>query len=239
MRLQRILPVLTVLTLALAIDAAEPDYTAWNTLLKKYVRPGTKEGIKAHLVRYGALAKDPLWPAAQQVMTGFDPAKLSGKRELLAFWINAYNIAAIRKVLEIYPTASITARGDTVWKAAAIRIAGKDYSLDEIEHRQLRPQGDARIHFAIVCASLSCPDLRAEAYTAARLESQLTGQTRAFVSNKTKGVRIEPDAIYISAIFNWFAQDFGDVPKFIARFGTKLPEGPARKEILYNWKLNE
>ncbi|GAB4431760.1 MAG: DUF547 domain-containing protein [Turneriella sp.] len=239
MKFHRLLPALAMLLLFSAVRAAEPDYTAWNTLLKKYVRAGTREGIKTNLVRYGALAKDPLWPAAQQAVTGFDPAKLSGKRELLAFWINVYNIAAIRKVLEIYPTSSITARGDGVWKAPAIRIASKDYSLDEIEHRLLRPMGDARIHFAIVCASLSCPDLRAEAYTAARLESQLTGQTRAFVANKTKGVRIEPDAVYVSAIFNWFNQDFGDVPKFIARFGVKLPDGPVTKEILYNWKLNE
>ncbi|MFZ5627881.1 MAG: DUF547 domain-containing protein [Spirochaetota bacterium] len=239
MRFHRLLPALTILLLASAVHAAEPDYTAWNTLLKKYVRAGAREGIKTNLVRYGALAKDPLWPAAQQALTSFDPAKLSGKRELLAFWINVYNIAAIRKVLEIYPTPSITARGDGVWKAPALKIAGKDYSLDEIEHRLLRPMGDARIHFAIVCASLSCPDLRAEAYTAARLESQLTGQTRAFVANKTKGVRIEPDAVYVSAIFNWFSQDFGDLAKFTARFGTRLPEGPGRKEIPYNWKLNE
>lgn len=239
MRLKRVLPALTACVLASAGNAAEPDYTAWNTLLKKYVRGGVREGIKTNLVRYGALARDPLWPAAQASVTDFDPAKLSGKRELLAFWINAYNIAAIRKVLEIYPTTGITARGDAVWKARAIRIAGKDYSLDDIEHRKLRVLGDARIHFAIVCASLSCPDLRTEAYTAAQLESQLTLQTRTFISNTTKGVRIEPEAVYISAIFNWFAQDFGDVPKFIARYGAKLPEGLVQKELPYNWKLNE
>jgi hypothetical protein len=239
MRFYRILPALTVFALASAIHATEPDYTAWNTLLKKYVRIGVKEGIKTNLVRYGALAKDPLWPVAQDAMAGFDPAKLSGKRELLAFWINAYNLAAIRKVLEMYPTSSITARGDAVWKANAIKIGGKEYSLDEIEHRLLRPLGDARIHFAIVCASLSCPDLRAEAYTAAKIEQQLTGQTRAFLSNQTKGVRIESDAVYLSAIFTWFAQDFGDVTQFIARFGTKLPESLPRKQIPYNWHLNE
>lgn len=239
MKFPRMLSLITVFAITPGLHAAEPDYSAWNSLLRKYVRTGIKAGIKTNLVRYSALSKDPLWPAAQAAVTGFDPAKLSGKRELLAFWINVYNIAAVRKVLEIYPTTSITARGDTVWKAPAIRIAGRDYSLDEIEHKQLRPLGDARIHFAIVCASLSCPDLRPEAYTAAQLEKQLDAQTRAFVANKTKGVRIEADAVYVSAIFNWFAQDFGDVAKFVARFGSKLPDGIARKEIPYSWSLNE
>ncbi|HMV35387.1 MAG TPA: DUF547 domain-containing protein [Turneriella sp.] len=239
MKFYRVLSLAAFVAAASALHATEPDYSAWNSLLRKYVHAGTKAGIKANLVRYAALSKDPLWPAAQAALTGFDPEKLSGKKERLAFWINAYNIAAVRKVLEIYPTTSITARGDGVWKAPAIRIAGKDYSLDEIEHKQLRPLGDARIHFAIVCASLSCPDLRTEAYTAAQLEKQLGAQTRAFVANKTKGVRIEADAVCVSAIFNWFAQDFGDVAKFIARFGAKLPGGLARKEISYNWNLNE
>lgn len=208
-------------------------------MLKKYVRSGKKEGIKTNLVRYGALAKDPLWHSAQDAVINFDPAKLVSRQERMAFWINVYNIAAIRKVLEIYPTGSITAKGDGVWKAPAIKVAGTDYSLDEIEHRLLRPMGDARIHFAIVCASLSCPDLRTEPYTAGRLDRQLAAQTRAFVANTGKGVRTEADAVYISAIFTWFAQDFGDVAKFLARHGVRLPDGLGTKELAYNWTLNE
>lgn len=228
-----------VLAIAPQVPAAEPDYTAWNTLLKRYVRSGVKEGIKTNLVRYSALARDPLWPAVQESLTRFDPAGLAGKKEQLAFWINAYNIAAIRKVLEIYPTGSITARGEGVWKAPAITIAGRAYSLDEIEHRLLRPLGDARIHFAIVCASLSCPDLRTEAYAAAQIERQLAAQTRAFLGNETKGLRVDKDAAYVSAIFTWFAQDFGDVARFIGRYGHTLSKSGSRKEMPYNWQLNE
>jgi hypothetical protein len=239
MKPQRLLLLSALCASASLLNAAEPDYTAWNNLLKKYVRPGSRDGIKSNLVNYAALAKDPLWSSAQEAITGFNTAKLSAKKERLAFWINAYNMAAIRKVLEIYPTISITARGDAVWKSPAIRIGGKNYSLDEIEHQQLRPLGDARIHFAIVCASLSCPDLRSEAYTARQLDRQLEAQVRAFIANKTKGVRIESDAAYISAIFNWFAQDFGNVPEFIARYGVTLPNGTPVREIRYNWNLNE
>lgn len=225
--------------LVTALGATEPDYRAWDALLKKYVHTGTRDGIRTHLINYAALAKDPLWWRAQENFATFAPEKLTSKQEKIAFWINAYNLAAIRKVLEVYPTPSITARGEQVWKEVAISIAGKGYSLDDIEHKILRPAGEARIHFAIVCASLSCPDLLAGAYTARALEKQLDTQTRAFLANPTKGVRLEDNAIYLSAIFTWFAQDFGDISNFLARHGILVKKELPRKELPYNWRLNE
>lgn len=222
-----------------ALSAAEPDYSAWDKLLKKYIRNGTKENIRTTLVNYAALAKDPLWPRAQESFTTFAPEKLASKKEKLAFWINAYNLAAIRKVLEFYPTSSITARGDKVWKEVAITIAGKDYSLDDIEHQVLRPLREPRIHFAIVCASLSCPDLLRTAYSARMLEKQLDTQTKAFLANPTKGARLEGNILYLSAIFTWFAPDFGDLHTFLERYGMQAKQELQRKELPYNWSLNE
>lgn len=221
------------------VYSAEPDYSAWNGLLKKYVRSGIKSGIRANLVDYVGIKSDPLYRAALRSFSEFDPARLSGRKEQLAFFINLYNIAAIGKVLEKYPTASIRAAGDGVWKENAIEIPGKKYSLDAIEHQVLRPMGDARIHFAIVCASLSCPDLRKEAYTAAKLDSQLEQQTAAFLGNPTKGFRIANGKIFQSAIFSWFKEDFKDVRKFQNRYTKTPPEPVEIIEIPYNWELNQ
>lgn len=221
------------------VSAAEPDYTAWNAVLTKHVKPGSKQGINAHLVSYSGIAKDPLYATALGSITSFDIGLLRGRREKMAFYINAYNIAAIKKVLEKYPTTSIRSTGDGVWKEPAISLGGKSLSLDAIENAILRKMGDARIHFAIVCASLSCPDLRREAYTAARLEHQLTSQTRSFIATPSKGVRFEGGQIHQSAIFVWFAADFKDVAAFQRKYGKQLPEKAPRVEIPYNWHLNE
>lgn len=230
---------LYIVSTTFPLTAVEPDYSAWNSLLKKYVRPGNRSGISANLVDYRGIKADALFPVAVKTLSEFNPLRLANRNEKLAFYINLYNIAAIRKVLEKYPTASIRASGDGVWKEEAIELAGKKYSLDAIEHQVLRPLGDARMHFAIVCASLSCPDLRNEAYTAHKLNAQLDQQTRAFLGNTTKGLRIEKDKIHQSAIFNWFKEDFKDVRGFQNRY-VKTPPGPVELiEIPYNWQLNE
>jgi hypothetical protein len=222
-----------------AIAATEPDYSAWNKVLAVHVKAGSKSGIPANLVSYAALARDPNFTSAQKAITEFKPANLKSAAEKMAFYINAYNIAAVTKVLAAYPTQSITAKGDGVWKEQAIRLDGKSYSLDAIENTVLRPMGDARIHFAIVCASLSCPDLRREAYTAAKLQGQLAAQTQAFLNNTAKGLRIEGNRIYQSAIFNWFAGDFKNVAEFQKKYVKNLPAAGERAEIPYNWSLNE
>lgn len=236
----KILFALFVFVPAFAIlKAEEPDYSAFNRVLKRHVRAGKKTGIHAHLINYRALKGDADFTAALQTISAFDTAKLKTRAEKMAFYINAYNIAAIAKVLEKYPLASIRASGDGVWKETAIALAGKPYSLDGIENQVLRPMRDARIHFAIVCASLSCPDLHTEAYTAAKLQAQLEAQTRAFLANESKGLRIEGNRILQSEIFVWFKEDFGEVAAFQARYRKGLPASGERLQILYNWQLNE
>jgi len=222
----------------LSLNAAEPDYAAWNTALKSHVKPGAREGISAHMIDYKAMGKDANFAQAVRTMEEFDISRLKTSREKMAFYINAYNIAAIRKVLAMYPTQGITAKGDGVWKEAAITLGGKALSLDTIENQFLRPLGDARIHFAIVCASLSCPDLRREAYRAAKLENQLEDQTRSFLKNETKGLRVEAGRTGQSQIFEWFAADFKDVAAFQKKYRPGLPENATRYAIPYNWSLN-
>lgn len=222
-----------------ALAAAEPDYSALNRVLAKHVKAGSRAGISAHLVNYRALSIDADFAAAVKAISEFDTAQLKTRNEKLAFYINAYNIAAIRKVLEKYPTASIRDTGDGVWKQNAITLGGKTISLDAIEHKVLRPLGDARIHFAIVCASLSCPDLRREAYSAAKLNAQLEDQTRRFLANPSKGLRIEGNKVFQSSIFSWFKDDFKGVAVFQGRYVKNLPTQADRSELPYDWKLNE
>lgn len=228
-----------ILAFCLPINAGEPDYSSLDRALSRHVRKGNKAGIQVHLVNYRGIAGDADFAAAVKIMSAFDLSQLKTRNEKLAFYINAYNVAAIRKVLEKYPAQSIRDAGEGVWKQAAIELGGKSYSLDAIEHSILRPLGDARMHFAIVCASLSCPDLRREAYRAAKLGAQLEDQTRTFLNNTTKGLRTEGNRLHQSAIFNWFAKDFGDIARFQSRYVKNLPASAERLELPYNWQLNE
>ena len=114
-------------------------------------------------------------------------------------------------------------------------------TLDEIEHQILRPMGEPRIHFAIVCASLSCPDLRREAFTAERLDAQLQEQTQAFLDNVSKGLQLAGTRVEVSQIFDWFEEDFdsaGGVEAFVRRYRELPDQIRLRADIPYNWNLN-
>jgi hypothetical protein len=194
----------------------------------------------------------------------------------MALWINAYNAFTVRLILEWsggWPgdgsgDRSGDRRGpiDSIkdipasrrWKDERWEVGGRRYSLDHIEHRILRPLGDARIHFALVCASKGCPDLRA--YMPSRLSAQLDAVTRAYLANETKGLRTSSEpgfffgtdwTLHLSRLFDWFEEDFerdgGSVLDFVERYAP--PEARAfiaahRDEldidfIDYDWSLND
>ena len=145
-------------------------------------------------------------------------------KQKLAFWINAYNAFTIKAIIDNYPIRrSFTFIGifyapknsilqiPGVWKRLKFRAVERDVTLDQIEHEILRVQfEDARIHAAINCASIGCPDLMAAAYTADVLDTQLDEASVSFVNNTNKGVRISPDGrtVRVSKIFKWFGEDF-------------------------------
>jgi hypothetical protein len=180
----------------------------------------------------------------------------SGRDAQLAFWINAYNAVTVKGILREYPTSSIrnhTAKlvGYNIWKDLQLPVEGKRYSLDQIEHEILRKMGEPRIHFAIVCASIGCPRLLNEAYTAHKLEEQLTANAQAFFADPTK---FQHDAarrtIAVSPILKWFAGDFGasqaDQLRQIAPYLPNVSarqlaqSGQARVRYLdYDWGLND
>lgn len=231
-----------LLCFAAPISAVEPDWSAYQAVLK-HVKPGTKNGVALALVDYSAIRADSL-AAAYRTISEFDPSRLSGRDEQLAFYINAYNILAMKTVSDNRPLHSIKDLGNwlqPVWNKPAGVLNGKTVSLDEVEHRVLRPMGEPRIHLAIVCASVSCPDLRDEPYTAAKLSAQLDDQARRFLDNPGKGLLIEKDRIRVSKIFDWFEEDFaagGGVEAFIRQYKPDLPKLKIKADIDYDWSLN-
>jgi len=172
---------------------------AWDLLLKRHVASGLVdyEGFRqdrAALDRYVVSLQD------------VQPSQLGSREAQLAFWINAYNANVVKGVLDRYPIASVKeVKG--FFDRIRFRVAGRELTLNEIEGEG-RALGDWRIHFAVVCASSSCPLLRAEAYAADRLDAQLAEQTRQFLDNPRRGLRIEGGTLWVSKIFDWYTTDF-------------------------------
>ena len=172
----------------------------------------------------------------------------------LAFWINAYNAVTIEGILQEYPTDSIrnhTSRlgGYNIWKDLPLKVGGRSYSLDAIEHQILRKMSEPRIHFAIVCASVGCPRLLNEAYTSERVNEQLALNARDFFS-RTQNLRLEPNGtLQVSSILKWFGADFGSSEE--ARIGylqtyfpTQIQQQLGRTTpnvtyLNYDWSLND
>ncbi|MBS4051201.1 MAG: DUF547 domain-containing protein [Methylomonas sp.] len=223
--------------------AEEPDWSDFRAVLS-HVKPGTKNGVKLALVDYPAVKADGSLDKAYQALTAFDPKRLNGRDEQLAFYINAYNILALKTVADHWPVGSIKDVGslfNPVWDKPAGELGGRTVSLGEVEHKILRPMGEPRIHLAIVCASVSCPDLRDEPYTAAKLSAQLDEQAKRFLENTGKGLIVDQDKIRVSQIFDWFEKDFaagGGVGAFLKHYRPELPELKIKTSIDYDWSVN-
>jgi len=223
--------------------ADEPDWTSYQAVLT-HVKPGVKHGVSLMLVDYQTIKTNGSLDKAYQELSAFRLERLSGREEKLAFYINAYNILALKMVTDHWPTESIKDAGSffkPVWDKPAGVLAGNTVTLGEVEHKILRPMGEPRIHLAIVCASVSCPDLRNEPYIAARLDEQLDDQARRFLNNQGKGLKIKGNVIRVSRIFDWFEEDFavyGGVSAFIKRYKADLPVLKIKANIPYDWDVN-
>ena len=222
------------------------DHGAFDKLLKKYVN-------SKGLVNYKALKADQTaFNQYLEMLSKNPPAASWSKPEQMAYWINAYNAYTIRLILDHYPLQSIKDIGSkiqipfvtTPWAAKFFSIGGEKMSLDNIEHGTLRKKyNDPRIHFALVCASMSCPRLRSEAYTAARLESQLDDQGRDFLNNPAKNKPGKTSA-QLSKYFDWYKGDWDSngqtVVSWVNKYATTKVDANARITYLdYNWQLNE
>lgn len=227
-------------------SAAPVDHSAFDRLLKKYVNEkglvnykGFKSEMKAFDQYLDMLSKNP-------------PASSWSKKEEMAYWINAYNAFTIKTILKHYPVQSIKDIGskiqipfvNTPWAEKFFAIGGEKMSLDNIEHGTLRKKfDDPRIHFALVCASISCPRLRNEAFTAEKLDAQLDDQGEEFLNNSAKN-KISKDQARLSKYFDWYKGDWNNngqsVVKWVNKYSTTDITSNTKIEYLdYNWNLNE
>lgn len=227
------------------VYAAEPHqqqfYQHYDGLLKDHVTPTKAKGIEYNGVNYEAWRTDKRHQQALDSLLAIKSIDFKGD-EKKAFWINAYNFLTIELIVREQEQESIKNLGGfftSPWKKHAWPLAGEDYTLDEIEHNILRPMGDARIHFAINCASISCPDLRPEIYKVNHLDEQLKQQVNDTLANTGKGLRKTEDKIYVSKIFNWFAEDFngGDVKQWLQNY-NQIDPSQKLQYMSYDWSLN-
>ncbi|MBU1211935.1 MAG: DUF547 domain-containing protein [Alphaproteobacteria bacterium] len=232
------------------------DHSTWNKLLKAYVKPG-QDGLNR--VDYGAFKKSG-HAALKMYVAGLekvDPAKLD-RRDQFAFFANLYNAKTIEIVLDHYPVKSIkdisiggglfAAFTGGPWKAKVLRIKGMELSLDDIEHEILRPVfKDPRVHYAVNCASIGCPNLGTEAFTGGTLEAQLDAGARAYI-NHPRGVTVSRGQVTASSIYSWFKADFGGSDKGVLSHMRKyaspeLAEALSRAGSIskhaYDWRLND
>jgi len=198
---------------AIFAQSFDTSYSAWDTLLRKHVKwlPDNKQSQ----VNYKGFAADRA--ELKKVLDSFSavtPAQFATlpRNEQMVFLINAYNAFTIEHILGKYPNLkSIRDLGSLVqsaWKKKFFTLLGEERHLDWIEHEQLRPKyDDPRIHVALVCAAVSCPALRTDAYTSAKLETQLEDGMQRFLSDRTRN-RYADGKLQVSSIFKWFKEDF-------------------------------
>lgn len=223
-----------------------PSHKLWNDLLHKWVNA-------AGMVNYEGFVQDKqvLQQYLSQLSASPPDPKAWSKEEKLAYWINAYNAFTVKLIVDNYPVKSINDLHPmlhipayrTVWHKEFFTIGGEKSSLDEIEHKILRKQfNEPCIHFAIVCASFSCPPLRTEAYTANELDRQLEEQATRFI-NDTRHNKLRSDRAQLSKIFSWFEEDFTkkeDLVTYLNRYAkNKLRPDATIGYLKYDWKLNK
>lgn len=214
---------------------SQTDHGIWNELLQEHVSASGK-------VNYNGFRSD-----KEQLQVYLD--KLANnpvaadwtKNEKLAYWINAYNAFTIKLIIDNYPVKSITdLHQGKPWDVKWIKLGNNTYSLNQIENEIIRPQfQEPRIHFAVNCAARSCPPLLNRAFTPDQLDSQLTLQTKAFINNSNFN-SLRTKSVEVSKIFEWYADDFGDLIAFLNKYSETRVQAKAQisyKE--YNWALNE
>jgi len=227
------------------------SHAAWDALLRKYCDP---QGY----VNYQGWHDSPAdLQELDQYLAHVSRANLklpASTANKFAFWINAYNAVTIKGILREYPTSSIQNHqsktfGYKIWDDLLLPVDGRTYSLNQIEHDVLRKMGDPRIHFALVCASVGCPPLLNQAYTAEQLDSQLTDNARKFFADPQK-FQATADSLKISKLFKWYGGDFGsDQAAQLRALAPFMPtqqsralaaSGRARLGYLpYSWNLND
>jgi hypothetical protein len=230
------------------------DHTAWDRFLGSYVVADHPSGVNR--VRYGQVSPEDK-KALEAYLTQLQGIRVSNlnRSEQKAFWINLYNALTVKVVLDHHPVDSIRDIdispgwfSDGPWEGKLVRVEGEDVSLDDIEHRILRPiWKDNRVHYGVNCASIGCPNLQSEAFTRSNTDRLLQTGARDYV-NHSRGVRLDGNTLILSSIYDWFQVDFGGSENTVIqhlliyadRDLTPLLKGfDGRIRYEYDWSLND
>jgi hypothetical protein len=225
----------------LPATASLPDPDDLDAVLLRNVRNG--------FVDYDGIRADPAFDRYLAGLASATESDLDTPEVRLAFLINAYNALAIRGILDGYSPSSWFGRNN-YFKRREYGLLGGQTTLEELEHDRILPLGDPRAHFAIVCASLSCPRLASGAYDPDQLDAQLESAARAFANDPTRNrFDVQRRMAFLSSIFDWYEADFvraaGSVQKFLARYvsdpavaGLLAQDGFEVRFVDYDWDLN-
>ena len=228
------------------------DHSIWQGILDSYL---SQPPLTATRFDYAAVnEKDSMaLKGYLKQLSAISVSNLS-RPEQKAYWINLYNALTVATILDHYPVKTIREINISPgwftsgpWGAKQIRIEGEEISLDDIEHRILRPiWQDPRIHYAVNCASLGCPDLSKQVFIADHLDQQLDQAAEAFIQNG-RGVMLKGKGLVVSSIYHWFRSDFGskdeDVIRHLHRYASpELKQQLQRVSKItdheYDWRLN-
>lgn len=230
------------------------DHSQWDLFLKKYLVMEDSSGVNK--LRYGKVTggDKKLLENYLSALQGVRVSRLS-RPEQKAYWINLYNALTVKVVLDHYPVRSILEinispgwfkRGP--WDAKLLKIEGEEVSLNDIEHRILRPiWKDNRVHYALNCASVSCPNLQPEAFTRENTENLLEKGAREYL-NHPRGARMDGNTLVLSSIYDWYQEDFDGSESGVIQHLLKYARSPLAQTLSgfkgriryeYDWSLNE
>ena len=227
------------------------DHQAWQEILDTYL---VKEASGVNLFKYSSVSDSDRKKLKTYIdgLAAIDPRQYN-RNQQMAYWINLYNALTIDVVLDAYPVKSILKIGGSFfspgpWNKKYLKISGQKVSLNDIEHGILRPiWKDSRIHYAVNCASYSCPNLSATAYTAGNLDDQLTMAAKDYINNP-RGITVDGEDLMLSKIFDWYQVDFGknesELLQELAQhaepeLAERLKNHDGDIDYEYNWDLNE
>ena len=230
------------------------DHSPWQAILDRYLQADHPSGV--HRFDYASLQESPEDFAALDDYLGqlqaLDPRRLSAA-EQMAYWINFYNALTVQVVAAAYPVDSIREIHESwldfgPWDEVQANVAGQELTLNDIEHRILRPiWKDPRIHYAVNCASYGCPNLAPQAYATANLEELLEQGARDYV-NHPRGVALADGDLLLSSIYDWYQEDFGGSEASLIEHLLKYAEQDLAASLRgfdggfdyeYDWSLNE
>ncbi len=227
------------------------DHSAWDKLLKTHIRKG-KDDLNE--INYKAFKKSghKTLKSYLQRLQAVNVISLD-RAEQFAFWVNLYNAKTVDVILDRYPVSSIKKIWSGIfspgpWKLKNMKVNGETLTLDDVEHVILRGLwGDPRIHYAVNCAAIGCPNLSIDAFTAANTQRLLEGGAKAYV-NSARGVKISGGRVQASKIYKWFKKDFGGNEQGILkhlrlyaapRLAAKLKTARSINSYDYDWSLND